>query len=74
MQSPENLFKPHMVTAGKVALSEFLTFTLVVTGYLYYFTAFLTKDLPETSEGKKTKINLLKAITKPFTSKIIKVC
>lgn len=45
----------------------------VVTGFLYQFTSHLVKDIPETSEGKKTKINLLKAITKPLTSKIIKI-
>lgn len=45
----------------------------VVTGFLYQFTGHLVKDIPETSEGKKTKINLLKAITKPLTSKIIKL-
>ena len=50
-----------------------LFFIQVVTGFLYQFTGHLVKDIPETSEGKKTKINLLKAITKPLTSKIIKV-
>lgn len=50
------------------------SYNKVSTGFLLHFTAFLTKDLPETNSGSKgSKINLLKSITKPFTDKFVKV-